>query len=112
MRAKSPVDGALVGTVIICRQGNLLAEYMPVLHTAGGGAWAGPWRLWCRRVRSQAWYCRGWRCWGFGRIRRIGQRSVLNWVSGEEMDTLLGMGFDILDAFEELCGQPERVSFV
>ena len=37
---------------------------------------------------------------------------MLNWVSGEEMDTLLGMGFDILDAFEELCGQPERVSFV
>jgi beta-N-acetylhexosaminidase len=31
-------------------------------------------------------------------------------VQGEERDVLLGMGFDVLDAFEELRGGGERVS--
>ena len=35
---------------------------------------------------------------------------VLNWVQGEERDVLLGMGFDVLDAFEELECKAERVS--
>ena len=34
---------------------------------------------------------------------------VLNWVVGEERDVLLGMGFDVLDAFEELSCNPDRV---
>jgi len=35
---------------------------------------------------------------------------TLCWVQGEERDVLLGMGFDVLDAFEELRGVGERVS--
>jgi beta-N-acetylhexosaminidase len=37
---------------------------------------------------------------------------VLNWVQEEERDVLLGMGFDVLDAFEELSCAAERVSFL
>lgn len=37
VRAKSPVDGTLVGTVIICRSETNLATYMPVLNSAGVG---------------------------------------------------------------------------
>jgi beta-N-acetylhexosaminidase len=37
---------------------------------------------------------------------------VLNWVAGDERDVLLGMGFDVLDAWEELSSMSERVSLL
>ena len=36
VRAKSPVDGTLVGTVIICRSGTSLATWIPVLNGGAG----------------------------------------------------------------------------
>jgi beta-N-acetylhexosaminidase len=37
---------------------------------------------------------------------------VLNWVAGDERDVLLAMGFDVLDAWEELSSSSERVSLL
>jgi beta-N-acetylhexosaminidase len=112
VRAKSPVDGALVGTVIICRQGNLLAEYMPVLHAAGesvGGILA---PVVPANPQSSV-VLQGLALLGIRQNKaHRATVCVLNWVSGEERDTLLGMGFDVLDAFEELSCKPERVSSV
>jgi len=110
VRAKSPVDGALVGTVIICRQGNQLTNYLPVLHSAGetvGGILAPV----VPGSPQASIVLQGLALLGIRQNKAHRSTTcVLNWVSGEERDTLLGMGFDVLDAFEELSCKPERVS--
>lgn len=108
VRAKSPVDGALVGTVIICRQGNQLTNYLPVLHSAGetvGGILAPV----VPGSPQASIVLQGLALLGIRQNKAHRSTTcVLNWVSGEERDTLLSMGFDVLDAFEELSCKPER----
>jgi len=110
VRAKSPVDGALVGTVIICRQETSLATYMPVMHSAGesvGGILAPV----VPNSPQASIVLQGLALLGIRQNKaHRSSACVLNWVSAEERDTLLGMGFDVLDAFEELSCKPERVS--
>ncbi|KAH6678560.1 glycoside hydrolase superfamily [Halenospora varia] len=110
VRAKSPVDGALVGTVITCRQETTLATYLPVLHAAGdsvGGILAP-----VVPTSPQATIVlQGLALLGIRQNKTYRANTcVLNWVQGDERDTLLGMGFDVLDAFEELSCKPERFS--
>ncbi|TVY87074.1 Beta-hexosaminidase [Lachnellula willkommii] len=111
VRAKSPVDGALVGTVIICRQETPLATYLPVLQAAGdtvGGILAPV----VPSSPQAAIVLQGLALLGIRQNKaHRASTCVLNWVAGEERDTLLGMGFDVLDAFEELSCKPETVSF-
>ena len=118
VRAKSPVDGSLVGTVIICRPESSLAAYMPVLkgrNTSGakpelvGGIVAPvvPGSQQQAGVVLQGLTLLGLRQ---NKAHRAGS-CVLNWVGGDERDLLLGMGFDVLDAFEELSVISDRVRF-
>jgi len=111
VRAKSPVDGALVGTVIIFRHGTQLATYMPVLLAAGesvGGVLAPV----IPSSPQASIVLQGLALLGVRQNKAHGSTTcVLNWVQGEERDVLLGMGFDVLDVFEELSCIPERVSF-
>jgi beta-N-acetylhexosaminidase len=113
VRAKSPVDGSLVGTVIICRQETALATYMPVLRPGKNGESIGG--IIAPVVPSSpqsAIVLQGLALLGIrqNKAHRAGA-CVVNWVQGEgERDTLLGMGFDVLDAFEELSCGVERVS--
>jgi beta-N-acetylhexosaminidase len=112
VRAKSPVDGALVGTVIICRSETILATWMPVLHPPAGGDSIGGILAPVVPSTPQAnIVLQGLALLGIrqNKAHRAGT-CVLNWVSGEERDVLLGMGFDVLDAWEELSCKPERVS--
>jgi len=109
VRAKSPVDGGLVGTVIICRKGTQLANYMPVLHAAGesvGGILAPV----VPSSPQASIVLQGLAMLGIRQNKAHEHTTcVLNWVQGDERDTLLGMGFDVLDAFEELSCDAERV---
>lgn len=109
VRAKSPVDGALVGTVIIFRHGTQLATYMPVLLAAGesvGGILAPV----IPSSPQASIVLQGLALLGVRQNKAHGSTTcVLNWVQGEERDVLLGMGFDVLDVFEELSCKPERV---
>lgn len=111
VRAKSPVDGALVGTVIICRQETPLATYLPVLQAAGdsvGGILAPV----VPGSPQASIVLQGLALLGIRQNKaHRASTCVLNWVAGDERDTLLGMGFDVLDAFEELSCKPETVSF-
>jgi beta-N-acetylhexosaminidase len=110
VRAKSPVDGALVGTVIICRQGNLLSNFMPVLHSAGdavGGILAPV----VPTSPQASIVLQGLALLGIRQNKAHRSTTcVLNWVGTEERDILRDMGFDVLDAFEELSCKPESVS--
>lgn len=113
VRAKSPVDGSLVGTVIITRPESRLGTYIPVLkspavsRSAVGGILAPV----VPASPQAAIILQGLALLGI-RQNKAHRSSVcvLNWVQGEERDVLLGMGFDVLDAFEELGCKAERVS--
>jgi beta-N-acetylhexosaminidase len=112
VRAKSPVDGALVGTVIICRPETPLATHLPVLQAAGdsvGGILAPV----VPSSPQAAIVLQGLAMLGIRQNKKDrASMCVLDWVQGDERDTLLGMGFDVLDAFEELSCKPETVSFL
>lgn len=119
VRAKSPVDGSLVGTVIITRPESSLSTYIPVLKSpsssmnGSGGGSAGLGGILAPVVPSTpqaAIVLQGLALLGIRQNKAHKSAScVLCWVQGEERDTLLGMGFDVLDAFEELRGNAERV---
>jgi beta-N-acetylhexosaminidase len=110
VRAKSPVDGALVGTVIICRKGTQLANHMPILYSAGenvGGILAPV----VPSSPQASIVLQGLAMLGIRQNKAHEHTTcVLNWVQGDERDTLLGMGFDVLDAFEELSCTPDHVN--
>jgi beta-N-acetylhexosaminidase len=112
VRAKSPVDGALVGTVIICRSETFLSTYMPVLHSSGSDTIGGILAPVVPNTPQASIVLQGLALLGIrqNKAHRSGT-CVLNWVSGEERDVLLSMGFDVLDAWEELSCKPERVYF-
>jgi beta-N-acetylhexosaminidase len=121
VRAKSPVDGSLVGTVIITRPESQLATYIPVLKSpagssnanGNGGSGGGIGGILAPVVPGSpqaAIVLQGLALLGIRQNKANKSTAcVLNWVQGEERDVLLGMGFDVLDAFEELSCGVERV---
>ena len=115
VRAKSPVDGTLVGSVIICRPASSLCTYLPVL--APGGSSDDPVGGIIAPVvpgsGQKGIVLQGLALLGIRQCKKEGaSRCVLNWAVGEEeRDNLLGMGWDVLDAWEELGSVPDRVSF-
>ena len=114
VRAKSPVDGSLVGTVIITRPDNMLGTYIPVLKALGkeGGGVGGILAPVVPSTPQADVVLQGLALLGIRQNKAHKSVScVLDWVEGEERDVLLGMGFDVLDAFEELSCGVERVSF-
>lgn len=109
VRAKSPVDGSLVGTVIITRPESQIATYIPILSGGVGGILAPV----VPASSQAAIVLQGLALLGIRQNKAHRSAAcVLNWVQGEERDVLLGMGFDVLDAFEELSCKAERVSTI
>lgn len=109
VRAKSPVDGALVGTIIICRPETQLSRYIPVLHASReriGGILAPI----IPASPQASIVLQGLALLGIkqNKAHEAGA-CVLNWVQGEQRDVLLEMGFDVLDAWEELSCMPGKV---
>lgn len=110
VRAKSPVDGSLVGTVIICRPGAHLSTYMPALNSAGEsvGGILGP--VIPSSAQSSV-VLQGLALLGIRQNKAHRSTTcVLNWVTGEDRDVLQGMGFEVLEAFEELSCATAMVS--
>ena len=124
VRAKSPVDGSLVGAVIITRPNSSLSTYIPVLKpspsttspslngnsndniTGVGGILAPV----VPNSPQAAIVLQGLALLGIRQNKaHRAAACVLCWVQGEERDILLGMGFDVLDAFEEVRCSAERV---
>ncbi|KAK3316318.1 glycoside hydrolase family 3 protein [Apodospora peruviana] len=109
VRAKSPVD-SLLGTVIICSPGSTLSTYIPALQENEqliGGIIA-------PMVPSTAQanlVLQGLALMGVrqNKAHKSG-KSMLSWVQDESYEPLLAMGFDVLQAFEEVTNVPENVS--
>jgi beta-N-acetylhexosaminidase len=122
VRAKSPVD-SLLGTVIICSPGSILAGYIPVLQPTGAAtvvASASPpprdqliGGIIAPVVPSTAQatlVLQGLALMGVrqNKAHKSG-RSALSWVHDEAFEALLAMGFDVLQAFEEISNSPDNV---
>lgn len=151
VRAKSPIDGSLVGTVIISRSDTLLSRWMPVLSSSpssyshsnsgsnsnshinpnngkgkekednrgngkgngNGNAVGGilapiiPSNNAQREMILQGLVMLSIRQ---NKNKGDGKGVVLNWVVGGDRDVLLGMGFDVLEAWEEVVCSVERWS--
>lgn len=111
VRAKSPVDGSLVGTVIITRPESQISTYIPVLNSTSGGGVGGILAPVVPTSPQATIVLQGLALLGIRQNKaHRSSACVLNWVQGEERDVLLGMGFDVLDVFEELSCKVERVS--
>ncbi|KAK1755679.1 glycoside hydrolase family 3 protein [Echria macrotheca] len=122
VRAKSPVD-SLLGTVIICSPGSLLAGYIPAMQPSTGSAKATPGSLPRDQLiggiiapivpsTAQATLVlQGLALMGVRQNKaHKSSRSVLSWVYDDAYEPLLAMGFDVLQAFEEITNPPENWS--
>ncbi|KAK5661956.1 hypothetical protein OQA88_10067 [Cercophora sp. LCS_1] len=121
VRAKSSVD-SLLGTVIICSPGSVLAGYIPALQPKGanGLGTASPTRdqliggILAPVVPSTAQatlVLQGLALMGVrqNKAHKSG-RSVLSWVYDDAYEPLLAMGFDVVQAFEEVVNVPENLN--
>lgn len=113
VRAKSPIDGSLVGTIIITRSESVLARYIPTLSRGGKEVVGGIIAPVVPRDQQQAHIIlQGLVLLGLRQNKAHGTGStVLNWVKSEERDVLLNMGFDVLGAFEELSMAADDMIF-
>lgn len=134
IRAKSPIDGSLVGTIIISRSDTLLSRWMPVLssssgsdsHNANPGNSKGKEKGGTNRNNlggilapvipsnnaQRETILQGLVMLSIRQNKNKGDGKgvILNWVVGSDRDVLLGMGFDVLEAWEEVVCGVERVS--
>lgn len=118
VRAKSPVD-SLLGTVIICSPGSVLAGYIPALQPLTGAAAASArdqliGGIIAPVVPSTAQatlVLQGLALMGVRQNKaHKSTRSILSWIYDDAYEPLLAMGFDMLQVFEEITNTPDKVS--
>ncbi len=115
VRAKSPVD-SLLGTVIICSPGSVMAGYIPALQPPPGGASSdqpigGIIAPIVPSTAQASLVLQGLALMGVRQNKaHKSSRSVLSWVHDEAYEPLLAMGFDVLQVYEEITNSPENVS--
>ncbi|KAK3682537.1 glycoside hydrolase family 3 protein [Podospora appendiculata] len=109
VRAKSAAD-SLLGTVIICSPGSSLSNYIPSLHPNGGELIGGIIAPTVPSTVQANLILQGLALMGArqNKAHKSG-RSVLSWVCDEMYEPLLAMGFDVLQAFDEVTNTPENV---
>ncbi|KAK0743367.1 glycoside hydrolase family 3 protein [Schizothecium vesticola] len=112
VRAKSAVD-SLLGTVVVCSPGSALAGHLPALQPAGTMEMVGGVVAPVVPATAQATLVlQGLALMGArqNKAHKAG-RSVMSWVGEEAVDGLLGMGWEVVQAFEQVSNSPENVSF-
>lgn len=115
VRAKNHT-ASLLGTVVICRPGSLLARLVPPLQPAPGrdegpiGGILAP-TVAPASAAQPGLVLQGLALMGLRQNKaHKSQRSVLSWVQDEACEPLLAMGFEVLQAFEEFTNSPDNVS--
>lgn len=110
VRAKSSVD-SLLGTVIVCTSESHLPAYIPALQSTRGESIGGVLAPVVPSTAQAALVLQGLVVMGVrqNKIHRS-NKSVLSWVQGDAYETFLSMGFEVLQAFEEITNSPDHVS--
>ncbi|KHO01760.1 Glycoside hydrolase, superfamily [Metarhizium album ARSEF 1941] len=106
VRAKDP-SGNLIGTVIICRQGSPLVTYIPPLFSERGdiGGIIAP--IVAPTPQTNL-VLQGLALMGVRQSKgHKASKAVLSWVVDDAFEPLLAMGFEVLQAFEEITNSPD-----
>lgn len=133
VRAKSPNDGVLVGSVIVCRPGSNISTYVPCLsHTETGGIVAplvahttvqsstilhglillGIRQNKTHRLKSSILTYVSRHSHRFIRTFRDGRADVLQVDGDTNGDSLSTIGFETLRSFEQISCSPASISLV
>ncbi|SPO04758.1 related to beta-N-acetylglucosaminidase [Cephalotrichum gorgonifer] len=110
VRAKGAGDG-LLGTVVICREGSPLARYIPPLAPRHGGVVVGGILAPVVPPSVQAVLTlQGLALMGVRQIKSYKKATtvVLSWTLEDMLEPLRAMGFETLQAFEEITNSPEN----
>lgn len=109
VRAKSSVD-SLLGTVIVCTSESHLPIYIPALQPTQGESIGGVLAPVVPSTAQAALVLQGLAVMGVrqNKIHRS-NKSVLSWVQDDSYEPFLAMGFEVLQAFEEITNSPETV---
>lgn len=113
VRAKSPIDGSIVGTVIITSGRSSLGRFVPALSSHDTGLVGGIIGPVVPGDQQQAKVVlQGLILLGVRQNKAHGAAStVVSYVDAEERDILLSMGFDVLNAFEQLSMAADEMVF-
>ncbi|KAK7747339.1 hypothetical protein SLS53_001592 [Cytospora paraplurivora] len=108
VRAKNNA-GRILGTVIICSPGSSLPHFIPCLQSSSQGELVGGIVAPTVEPNGQATLVlQGLAVMGVRQNKAHGTaRSVLSWVTDESHEPLLAMGFQVLQAFEEVTNSPD-----
>ncbi|KAJ9151136.1 Glycoside hydrolase family 3 protein [Pleurostoma richardsiae] len=115
VRAKNPAD-ELLGTVIICSPGSGLSAHVPPLRAGAVPGEEGPVGGIVAPVvpataQHAALVLQGLALMGVRQNKaHRSARSVLSWVQDESYEPLLAMGFEVLQAFEEITNSADHFS--
>jgi beta-N-acetylhexosaminidase len=105
--------GGLLGTVVVCSPGSLLAGFVPPLGGLRGemvGGIVAPVLGGSSAVQAGL-VLQGLALMGLRQNKaHKAQRSVLSWVQDEACEPLVAMGFEVVQVFEEFTNSPENVS--
>jgi beta-N-acetylhexosaminidase len=110
VRAKSPVD-SLLGTVIVCSPGNTMSGFVPALQPVRDEVIGGILAPVVPSTAQATLVLQGLALMGLRQNKAYkSAKSVLSWVQDESFEPLLVMGFEVLQAFEEITNSPSNVS--
>lgn len=106
VRAKDPA-GAIMGTIIICRQGSPLATYIPALRSRSENI-AGIVAPTVPPGPLSTLVLQGLALMGVRQCKsHKASKAVLSWVIDDTSEPLIAMGFDTLQSFEEITNSPD-----
>ncbi|OAR00831.1 hypothetical protein LLEC1_03802 [Akanthomyces lecanii] len=106
VRAKDPA-GAIMGTIIICRQNSPLATYIPALRSRSENI-AGIVAPTVPPGPLSTLVLQGLALMGVRQCKsHKASKAVLSWVIDDTCEPLIGMGFDSLQSFEEITNSPD-----
>ncbi|KAI9741565.1 MAG: hypothetical protein M1818_004371 [Claussenomyces sp. TS43310] len=109
VRAKSRLDGSLIGTVILCRHGTQMTRYVPLLQPAEGfvGGIISP--IISPVAEDPVKLLQGLLLLGIRQNKaHRANTSHLNVIDSQWLETIKPLGFELLHSFEQLQSKPER----
>jgi beta-N-acetylhexosaminidase len=108
VRAKDST-GTLLGTVIVCRQNSPIANFVPPLLSKAGDI-GGVLAPIVSAVPLSTLVLQGLALMGARQNKsHKASKTVLSWVVDDNYEPLLAMGFEVVQAFEEMTNSPESM---
>ncbi|KAI1846066.1 hypothetical protein JX265_000989 [Neoarthrinium moseri] len=108
VRAKS-TNETLLGVVIVCKPGSVLATYIPILNTANDGSYGGVVAPVVPATAQSTLLLQGLVFMGVRQNKaHKSAKSIVSWALDDSHELLGAMGFEVQQTFEEITNSPEH----